>query len=440
MEFLNYLLIGITFVVMISILVAAHELGHYLFARLFGMGVEEFAVGFGKRPLVTYLRKTYRLPYRSGQKVDTDLEEPDGEMISFTHGGMEGGKQSRLIRAVAGPNGTELEETTNFTIRPWPLGGFVRIKGMIPQADGSETRVAGGFYSKPPWQRLVVLFAGPLFSILTGILILAPVFMIDGVYRTDPKPIVGGVLRGDPAFVAGIRPGDEFVAINGQPVTTFYEVIQQIKPNGGKTLNLVMRRDGTEFRTTVMPTPPKDPTPVMGPDLEPTTRMELQAKIGIIPNRAKVPLSAGEATQEAILMPVRAVTGLVGMFARPETIPDNLGGPGTMVALTKSATEEGVLRVISLAGLLSISVGIFNLLPIYPLDGGQMMVAIAEMVRGGRRLSFQVQETIGTVGLVAVLVIFLGAIFSDVKRFVPGLSGEQKQIELKADSESPRSP
>ena len=78
------------------------------------------------------------------------------------------------------PSGKILRETTRFTVRPWPLGGFVRIKGMLPEEDGSETTIAGGFYNKPPIQRLVVLFAGPLFSVLAGILILTPLYMTTG--------------------------------------------------------------------------------------------------------------------------------------------------------------------------------------------------------------------------------------------------------------------
>src|SRR5947207_10630088 len=103
--FLFDLLVATVFLLMLCVLVAAHELGHYLFARLFGMGVEEFAIGFGKRPLWVWMRKTY--------KVDD-------------------------------PKVQDLTETTDFTVRPWPLGGFVKIKGMLPEEDGSEVAVPGG--------------------------------------------------------------------------------------------------------------------------------------------------------------------------------------------------------------------------------------------------------------------------------------------------------
>src|SRR5207302_10904574 len=114
---------------------AAHEYGHYLFARIFGMGVEEFAIGMGKKLLV-WRRKTYPV----------GNVEPSGE------------------EAITQP--PQATETTEFTIRAWPVGGFVRIKGMVPEEDGSEIRIPGGFYSKAPWKRLIVLFAGPLFSVL----------------------------------------------------------------------------------------------------------------------------------------------------------------------------------------------------------------------------------------------------------------------------------
>ena len=126
----DYALLTVVFLFMISALVAAQELGHYLFARLFGMGVEEFAIGYGKKPLFTWLRKPYKVRGHSGE----DLGE---------------------------------SETTDFTVRPWPLGGFVKIKGMMPEEDGSEINVRGGFYNKPPWQRFVVLLAGPAFSVVS---------------------------------------------------------------------------------------------------------------------------------------------------------------------------------------------------------------------------------------------------------------------------------
>jgi Predicted membrane-associated Zn-dependent proteases 1 len=174
----------LVFLLIITVLVAAHEYGHYLFAKIFGMGVEEFAIGFGRNPIWTYRRKTYRLPIARDQVV-----EPYSESSAS---GMPGEMTRRTITPVVveTPEGRYIEETTNFTIRAWPLGGFVRIKGMMPEDDGSEVRIPGGFYSKDPWKRFIVLLAGPVFSVLAGVIMLIGLYSTAGTEK-QPGPGVG---------------------------------------------------------------------------------------------------------------------------------------------------------------------------------------------------------------------------------------------------------
>ncbi|HKU53309.1 MAG TPA: site-2 protease family protein, partial [Nitrospira sp.] len=166
----HYLLTAVVFVVMLCVLVAAHEYGHYLLARLFGMGVEEFAIGFGKKPIWTWMRKTYsvqRNPGPAGPSVPLHLETS-----SYPTDGSSALQPEPETSPTPSQVKLTVQETTDFTIRPWPLGGFVRIKGMVPEEDGSETKVPGGFYSKAPWKRFIVLLAGPVFSVLAGVIIL----------------------------------------------------------------------------------------------------------------------------------------------------------------------------------------------------------------------------------------------------------------------------
>ncbi|MCH8275739.1 MAG: site-2 protease family protein, partial [Armatimonadetes bacterium] len=124
---------------MFTVVVAIHELGHFLFARWRGMEVEEFAIGFGKKLL------------------------------------------SRTARS-----GTE------FTIRIVPLGGFVRIKGMIPQPDASEEKISGGFYAQGLGSQALVLFAGPLFSVLGGFFLFFSNYAAFGEPVASEEPLIGG--------------------------------------------------------------------------------------------------------------------------------------------------------------------------------------------------------------------------------------------------------
>lgn len=414
---LQYAGYGIVFVVMISILVAAHEYGHYLFARMFNMGVEEFAIGFGKKPLFTWMRRSYVIPIKPG---DIDFEDHKPELgkdpstriaVSF-----EGSDLDRLIQKIDTPDGPALKESTNFTVRPWPLGGFVRIKGMMPEEDGSEVRITGGFYNKSPYARFMVLLAGPLFSVLAGIAILTTCYMFDGKEVLKNQPIVGGVGQNRPSGQAGMKPGDRVVSIDGEPVKNFYQIVTTVTKSGGKTLAFVVERGGKMIPLSITPFLDKQATPVMGPDLEFTQELAKSYKIGVGPDSEVIHLPFLAALTESAKTPVEAVGGLFRLFQHPSQFSDTVSGPVTMVTLTANAVRLGIWKVLWLSAILSISVGVFNLLPAPPLDGGQMAMAVAEMFRGGRRLSIRAQGIASTVGLTFVFMLVVGALFVDLKR------------------------
>jgi len=413
---LQYAGYALVFVIMISILVAAHEYGHYLFARMFNMGVEEFAIGFGKKPLFTWMKRTYVLPIKPGDvdaPAETTPASDPGTMIAVS---FEGSDLDRLIERIDTPQGPALRETTNFTVRPWPLGGFVRIKGMMPDEDGSEVRITGGFYNKSPYARFLVLFAGPLFSVLAGIAILTTVFMFNGKRQPKNIPLVGTVIQEMAAGVAGMKPGDKVLSIDGAPVHNFYDMVRTVKDSGGRTLRFVVDRGGLQRVLFVNPEMSKEAGPVMGPDLELSTEIAKVYKIGVLPAADFNRLSFGAAVVESAKMPIEAIGGLLHLFKNPSEFSDTVSGPVTMVSMTADAVSNGIWQVLSLSALLSISVGVFNLLPAPPLDGGQMVMAVAEMFRRGKRLSMKAQGIASTVGVTFVLMLVAGALFVDVKR------------------------
>jgi regulator of sigma E protease len=400
-----YLLVAVIFLTMITLLVAAHELGHYLFARMFGMGVEEFAIGFGKKPIFTWLRKRYRVD----PEVDTLPANPEEE----------------AGHANAAPR--TAYETTVFTVRPFPLGGFVKIKGMTPEEDGSEIYIPGGFYSKSPWQRFVVLLMGPVFSILAGFAVLIPLFMTVGVMKPTNAPRVPWIAGGSPAERAMLKPGDVILSVDGKKVAKFVEVLRAAHAKGEKPMTLVVRRDGATMKTTLTPKISAEPTLVLGPDLEPTGERRRQPMLGIGIDQARQALPVGDAIGTAFSMPVRMVASLAGVVKQPSKFKDELGGPVSMVALTAGTAREGLDQVLYLAGVLSISLGIFNLLPISPLDGGQMTVAFVEMLRRGRRLSFRVQNFVAGVGFLLIVALIVGVFAADINRFLPGKKDEKQE-------------
>ncbi|MBC8063480.1 MAG: site-2 protease family protein [Chlorobia bacterium] len=411
---IHVLVTAVVLVVMLSILVAAHELGHYLFARLFGMGVEEFAIGFGKKPIWTWMRRTYSVdpvPGAAGQTVDSFTEQ---ERYDYLTDGSSALKPEPIVEPTPSQVKLSLQETTDFTIRPWPLGGFVRIKGMIPEEDGSEIRVPGGFYSKAPWKRFIVLLAGPVFSVIAGIIILTGVFAIGGIDKVNYKPVIGRVSTDGAAYKAGIRPGDVVTRVDGRPVTKFYDIVAVVSDRSGQPVTMTYERNGKAMEATVVPI--EKNLPRLAPDLMSLLPAKKAGRIGVEPDSDVVKVTFGEAFREAAVTPYKMAAKLVSLIAKPSELKENVGGPISIAQATSNAVKFGPGTVVLLAGLLSISVGIFNLLPIPPLDGGQMLVAVAETVRGGRRLSIKVQGAIAAVGFAIVMMFFVMVMFIDVGR------------------------
>ncbi len=422
-----YLETAVVLVVMFSVLVAAHELGHYLFARLFNMGVEEFAIGFGKKPIFQWMKRTYTIP----------IKDDEVAAIVHTSSGIDiegsGHRPAEDMVEEESPSGKILRETTRFTVRPWPLGGFVRIKGMLPEEDGSETTIAGGFYNKPPIQRLVVLFAGPLFSVLAGILILTPLYMTTGKGVPDLSPQIGAVSPEGPAGKAGLKEKDIVDSVDGKPISKFYELISIVRVSPDKELTLGIHRQGKPMTIKVTPILEKKPSPVLGPDLEPTKEMKIQAKLLTGPNVTRVPVGFTEALAMAVSRPVEAVTGLFDMLKKPATIKDSVGGTISITVVTYDRVQQGLAAIFELAALLSISVGILNLLPIVPLDGGQMALCFAELFRGGRRLSMKVQNVASLCGMAFIGMLIISVCFLDINRLFTANQSSKPAASKKAN-------
>ncbi|HLK16889.1 MAG TPA: M50 family metallopeptidase [Fimbriimonadaceae bacterium] len=414
---LFYAEVVIVFLAMITVLVFAHELGHYLFARWFGMGVEEFAVGFGRPILGIYYRRKYKIPLTEQQadaweRGELEVPMPEGlpKMLEACS------EPGELVRD---PEGSYLAEVTNFTVRALPIGGFVRIRGMTPEEQGREAQVPGGFFSRPPWQRFVVLAAGPVFSVLAGLVILVPYNMVVGKASLSHEPVVAYVDPQGRGAAAGLKEHDRILAVDGQDITDYFQVIQAVRSHPEVPLHFNVERAGKRLELVVTPMRDKEPTPVFDSTLDLSDKKEIQGKIGAITAQIHTPMPFGDATREACLVPVVTVVGLVKSALHWNQLKDQVGGPVSIVRVTAEATNEGLGQVVQTAAILSISLGIFNLLPIFPLDGGQMLVALAEMLRRGRRLSMRAQGVIATVGVSALFMLIVGALYLDFQRFQP---------------------
>lgn len=509
----QYALGGLAFLVVITVLVFVHELGHYLSAKACGMGVDSFAIMIGGRrvtELESKLEKplapakivwlsalaavvlmfvgsltkasfvsltglsllsvalpiwvTCRLGFLYHLDMVTSFKnlaicwvgailvllysnkgagiEPTQVLtvIGLASGlalillyykpVLGKGEESTMGEGVIDVDGEKVDvkyrpllsrknkEDTEFSLLMIPAGGFCSIHGMAPKPDASETKIDKGFYSMSPLKRLITLFAGPFFSIAFGIILITILYSTVGESQAINRPIIGVINSDSAASKAGLKVGDTITLINGVKPETFYDVIQIVRTSPNKELQVDYLRKGKVYQTTMTPTLGKSETPVFTPDLEPSGETKKQGLAGMLWDSKFVKLSPIVAFQKGVALPFRMIHDLVNIAKKPSRAKDELGGPGTIAVIAVDAAQQGITTVMLLAALLSISLGVMNLLPIFPLDGGQMVVAFIEMLRGGKRLSMQVQGYVSTSGFFLVLALAATMLAMDVNRFV----------------------
>jgi membrane-associated protease RseP (regulator of RpoE activity) len=324
----------LAFVVALLFSVMVHEFGHYLTARHYGMKVSEFFLGFGKR-----LWSTQR-----------------GE--------------------------------TEFGIKAIPAGGYCRIEGMAPNDEMPVGEEGRAFYKASSGKKLIVLGAGSFLHFVLGYLLLFTLFA--GVGTNQALPVIGEVVANSAAQDAGLKAGDEVTSINGASVKNWYKDVEAIRNSHGKELTLGINRDGQDL--TISATPRLT-------DVGGTKRYVLGIINTIGMKRSGVVQSTSyafkttksfvtESAKSLIALPSK-VPALWGQTVHGEKRDANgLVGvvgvarvSGQAVGDTQLTISERLATFILIVASLNIFVGIFNLLPILPLDGGHMAVAIADEVR-----------------------------------------------------------
>jgi len=352
----------IPFVLVLSVLVFVHELGHYLVARWCGIRVETFSIGFGP--------KLFGFTDRAG---------------------------------------------TLWKVSAIPLGGYVKMFGDADPASTPSERVrtmteaerAVSFFHKNVWQRIAVVAAGPIANFLFAILVLAGLFMAYGQPHTLPQ--IGQVQPDSAAAAAGLQPGDTVVAVDGSAIDRFEELQQIVRMNPGQPMVLEIDRNGERLSLTATP---KDST--VTDDFGNTHRIGL---LGIgrtgMEYRQHGPLSAiGQATAETWNIVTGTFQALGQMFAGDRGT-EELGGPLRIAQMSGQMAQSGLIALVSFTAILSVNLGLINLFPIPLLDGGHLLFYAVEAVRG-RPLGERAQEYGFRVGLALVLSLMVFATWNDL--------------------------
>jgi regulator of sigma E protease len=291
---------------------------------------------------------------------------------------------------------------TVYSFRIILLGGFAKMAGMGDGELGPDT-----YPAKAPWRRALIIFAGPFANILAAVAILAGVLMISGAV-TDVRPEVRQVEPGSMADRVGIQVGDRLVAIDGDRIEGWDGFTQEVAERSpGEEISVIVERGGSE-RTF---------TGELGADPADQDR----ALVGVRPEVVKTRYGPLEALGLAIGQVVR-VSGLLGAFVgdlitKEEDLYDNVTGPVGIASVGATSVEQGFFP--QLLAFISVNLALFNLLPILPLDGGHLMLIVAEKVLG-RPVSQETMGRIAALGIALVLMLFVFATYADLSKIFTG--------------------
>ncbi len=344
----------VSFLVVLGVLVSVHEFGHYLAARLCGVHVEAFSIGFG-RALATWRDR----------------------------------------------------QGTAWRLAVLPLGGYVKLHGQEPlETVSAEERArwipGRAFQEKPVGARAIVVAAGPAANFVLAFVLFAALFALAG--KPVVMPIVNGVTAGSPAAAAGLHPGDRIVAVDAAPIRDFADIQHVIESRPDQTLTLSALRDGKPIRLVVH----TGTTTVNG---------RAHGVLGISGDTSAFePLGPGEAVAQAFHETVNvsgATVNGVWQILTTRHGTAELGGPLRIAELSGQVAALGVASLISFIAVLSINLGLINLLPIPVLDGGHLLFFLAEAVHG-RPLSARAQEIGLRAGLALLVCIFVFATWNDL--------------------------
>jgi len=347
----------------LSALIIFHEWGHFLAARFFGVKVEEFGLGM---PIL-----------------------------------------------VTKPLWKKRWGETTYAFYPMLLGGFVRMKGQDDFDLSKKSEDPDSYMSKKPWQKIVILLAGPFANILLAFLLYIAIAVI-GAEALAPS--VGATIKDSPAAEAGIKPKDRIVAINGQKVTIWDDIGKIITRSEGP-LQITLLRDGKRIDLVMTPRV-HEAKSIFGEDIR-------KKMIGIAPSGefVKIPMHslsdilsyAWEKTVWATGIIVRSLEKLIEGI-----IPaDQMGGIVSIVQVTSQASAIGITTLFALAALISVNLGVLNLLPIPALDGGHIVFNLYEMIFK-RPPSEKVFYNLTVAGWVLLLSLMAFTTYNDIIRIMRG--------------------
>jgi regulator of sigma E protease len=347
----------LSFIIVLGVLIFFHEFGHFLIARIFGVGVEKFSLGFGPRLI--------------GKKIGR----------------------------------------TDYRISVIPLGGYVKMVGEEPDAEVSPQDLSISFTHKHVLKRMCIVAAGPVFNILLAVIIFFGIFWVSGAMIL--KPSVGEVREGSPALAAGLKAGDLITAIDGVAVSNWENMTEMIGASNGKTLEIAVRRADADkvFRITPELVPAKN---VFGEDIE-RYIIGISASGDVYTRELNLLQALKESLKQTYTI-VELMVIIIGKLITGDISADTIGGPIMIAKMAGDQAKAGVSNLIFFIALISVNLAIINLVPIPILDGGHLLFFLIELIKG-RPVNLKIREVAQQIGLFIILLLVILVFYNDIFRY-----------------------
>ena len=367
-----------------GLLVLVHELGHFTVAKLTGMRVDEFAIGFGP--------KLWSRKY--GETLYAIRAVPLGGFNRIA--GMDYEVIERMGNKDAENDGDDSQQSG---WRRYVPSAAQNDTVMIPDEEGAGERA---YFRRPIWARMMMILAGSFMNFLLPLFIFWGIFFFSGVATPSPEPVVGSVVTDRPAAMAGLQGGDRILTIDGKDVSRWEDISRYIQGAEGKPFKLTYQRDGEVRSTTLIP------------EQEPNTK---RAIIGITSSADIYQPGILEAAGLAVQKVVFVLMAMLGALAQliQGTGAAELSGPVGVAQMAGEVAHQGILPLLNFAAFLSLNLGLINLLPVPALDGGHFVMLVLEGLRG-KPLGPKAMYYIQAVGVTLLVSLMIFTTFNDLMK------------------------
>tara|TARA_B100000767_G_scaffold79501_1_gene76191 strand:+ start:63 stop:1232 length:1170 start_codon:yes stop_codon:yes gene_type:complete len=381
-----------SFIFLLGILVAIHELGHFFAARSVGVYVEKFSIGMPPR-------------------IFTITSLDNGFLFRlFFYKRKEGVLKWQPIYEKLIKKNNRIGTNTEYVVALLPLGGYVKMAGMLDESmDSSLKNEENEFMSKPLWAKVWILIAGVLMNTLLAFFIFSSIAFFQGIPKYSKEPIVSKVQDDMPAKKIGILPGDRVVKINDSYISSWGDMTSIIHANPQKELNVEVDRAGNIEKYKVLTTFTLIPN---------KGKIDTIGIIGISPQffyEKPTLIKSSLVGLDRTISSFNLIISSIGMLFSGSASVSDLGGPIMIAQLAGQTAEAGLVPFFTFMALLSVNLAFLNILPIPGLDGGHIFIHLIEgIIR--RPLAINTRMIIQQIGMAFLLVLMFTVIFSDITR------------------------